>query len=92
MIKTTAFAGVLLVATSALAQPKPPGPSPQPTPQQTPAPSPQTPPATDEQKKADARRLYEEGLQHYNLGEYDSAISKFKAAYAISSAVVQLYQ
>jgi tetratricopeptide (TPR) repeat protein len=97
MIKTTAYAGVLLAATAALAQPSPPAPSPQPTP---PAPSPQpTPPApspaadekTDEQKKAEAKRLYEEGLQHYNLGEYDSAISKFKSAYAISSAVGLLF-
>jgi len=48
-------------------------------------PTPPTP-AGDEAKKADAKRLYEEGLQHYNLAEYDSAIEKFKAAYAISSA------
>ena len=43
-------------------------------------------PAADDAKKADARSLYEEGLKHYNLGEYDAAIDAFKKAYAISSA------
>jgi len=43
-------------------------------------------PAPDEAKKAEAKSLYEEGLKHYNLGEYDAAIESFKRAYAISSA------
>src|SRR5262249_261239 len=53
-------------------------------------PAPPTP-KTDEQSKADAKRLYDEGLKHYNLGEYDAAIEKFKAAYAISTAPGPLF-
>src|SRR5262245_13292871 len=74
MIKATAFVGVLLLASSALAQPTPPAGE-----------------TAGEDKKAEAKRLYEEGLKHYNLGEYDSAIAKFKSAYAISSAVGLLF-
>ena len=77
MIKTIAMSVVLAVAASAAAQPKPPDAVP--------------PPKTDEQSKAEAKRLYDEGLKHYNLGEYDAAITKFKAAYAISSAVGLLF-
>ncbi len=41
---------------------------------------------TDEQKKAEAKALYEKGINHYNLGEFDPAIAAFRQAYGISSA------
>ena len=41
---------------------------------------------TDEQKKAEAKALYDKGINHYNLGEFDPAIAAFRQAYAISSA------
>src|SRR5262249_34851212 len=40
-------------------------------------------------KKADletAKRLFNQGQVHYSLGEYDQAISEFRAAYQLSSA------
>ena len=46
----------------------------------------QAPPATEEQKKAEAKVLYDKGINHYNLGEFEAAITDFRAAYAISSA------
>lgn len=76
MIKPIAIVSVLLLATIAGAQPAPP---------------PGDVAKTDEQKKAEAKTLYDEGLKHYNLAEYDSAIDKFKRAYAISSAVGLLF-
>jgi len=36
-----------------------------------------------DQKKA--QELYKAGITHYNLGEYDQAIAKFKEAYGISN-------
>lgn len=36
--------------------------------------------------KAKAKALYDKGLGHYNLGEFDAAIAAFKEAYALSSA------
>src|SRR5215467_10416141 len=48
-------------------------------------------PAPPDTKQPDARVLYDEGLKAYNLGSYDTAISKFKAAYEISSAVGLLF-
>jgi tetratricopeptide (TPR) repeat protein len=65
-----------LVATaqSALAQPAPPSP-----------PQPQ-PAAASDDKKAEAKALYEQGLSHYNLGEFDQAIDAFRKSYAISQA------
>src|SRR5438552_1892625 len=33
-----------------------------------------------------ARELYELGLRHYNLGEYEPAIEAFKSAYLLSQA------
>lgn len=42
--------------------------------------------STEDDKRAQAKALYEKGLTHYNLGEFDEAISAFRAAYAISSA------
>jgi tetratricopeptide (TPR) repeat protein len=47
---------------------------------------PAAPPQTEDQKRAAARALYEKGLSHYNLGEFDQAIKAFKEAYAISQA------
>jgi tetratricopeptide (TPR) repeat protein len=44
------------------------------------------PPADADAKKAEAKVLYEKGLGHYNLGEWDLAIDAFRKAYAISSA------
>jgi tetratricopeptide (TPR) repeat protein len=45
------------------------------------------PPAGDaDAKKAEAKALYEKGLSHYNLGEFDLAIEAFRKAYAISQA------
>jgi tetratricopeptide (TPR) repeat protein len=74
---------LMLVATTtnAFAQPAPPQPQPSPSPSPQPSPS----GATDEQKKAEAKSLYEKGLSHYNLGEFDFAVKAFREAYAISS-------
>jgi tetratricopeptide (TPR) repeat protein len=43
------------------------------------------------QRKADARALYERGLQHYNLAEYDQAIAAFKRSYELSNAPELLF-
>lgn len=75
MIKTTVLATLLVASTSALAQPAPQPPQPQPQPA-----------ADTDAKKAEAKALYEKGLGHYNLGEWDLAIDAFRKAYAISSA------
>jgi tetratricopeptide (TPR) repeat protein len=40
---------------------------------------------------AQARALYEQGLKHYNLAEYDQAIDLFKQAYLQSEAPELLY-
>jgi tetratricopeptide (TPR) repeat protein len=47
-------------------------------------PAPAPPPSED--KRAAAKALYDKGLSHYNLGEFDEAIKAFKEAYAISQA------
>lgn len=101
MNKTLVLAALLLGATPALAQPAPPQPAPQQPapPQPAPAPAggdtaqqPQQPPqqpgapAPEDDKKAKAKALYEKGLGHYNLGEFDAAVASFKEAYALSSA------
>jgi hypothetical protein len=39
-----------------------------------------------EQKEKQAYDLYQEGITSYNLGEFDKAIEKFKAAYALTGA------
>jgi tetratricopeptide (TPR) repeat protein len=75
MIKTTVLATLLVASTSALAQPAPPAPAPAPAPT-----------ADNDAKKAEAKALYDKGLGHYNLGEWDQAIEAFRKAYAISSA------
>lgn len=43
-------------------------------------------PELDDQKKAEAKALYDKGITHYNLGEFDPAIAAFRAAYGISAA------
>lgn len=43
-------------------------------------------PQTEDQKKAEAKALYDKGINHYNLGEFDPAIAAFRQAYGISSA------
>lgn len=45
--------------------------------------------AADDPKKA--RAEYEEGLKHYNLGEFDKAVEHFKAAYLARADAVLLY-
>ena len=40
----------------------------------------------DDPKQKEARDHYEKGITHYNLGEFDEAITEFKQAYAISQA------
>jgi tetratricopeptide (TPR) repeat protein len=42
-------------------------------------------------KTAAGRARYEEGAQHYNLGEYDQAIAAFKEAYRLSNDPSLLY-
>jgi hypothetical protein len=41
--------------------------------------------------KARAKRLFEQGQAHYDLGEYDEAIAAFREAYEISAAPALLY-
>ncbi len=45
-------------------------------------------PAQEEKEAKDKKAydLYQEGITHYNLGEFDPAIEKFKAAYALTGA------
>lgn len=89
MTKTTfMLAALLLGSTTVAAQPKPgPAPAPSPSPQQAPVPGAKPGDIkTDEQKKAEAKALYDKGISHYNLGEFDPAIAAFRQAYAVSSA------
>ncbi len=81
MTKHILIAALLAGATTALAQP-----SPQPAPAPAPAPPPTGSDAPTADKKAEAKALYEQGLSHYNLGEFDEAIKAFRAAYAIEPA------
>jgi tetratricopeptide (TPR) repeat protein len=41
--------------------------------------------------RAHAKRLFEQGQAHYDLGEYDEAIAAFREAYEISSAPALLF-
>jgi hypothetical protein len=43
-------------------------------------------PATDDQKKAQAKAYYEQGLSAYNLGRFNEAIEAFTKAYEVSQA------
>lgn len=89
MTKTLVVAALLFGASSSVhAQPSPPAPAPTPVPAPTltPAPGPVAPALTEEEKRAQAKALYEKGLSHYNLGEFDQAIAAFRKAYEISSA------
>jgi tetratricopeptide (TPR) repeat protein len=45
----------------------------------------------DEDRKVTAVSLYEEGLKHYRLAEYDDAITAFRQAYRLSNAPEFLY-
>lgn len=74
MNKTIVLATMLATVTSAIAQPAPPQPQSRPTPK------------TEDDKRAEAKALYDKGLSHYNLGEFDEAIKAFRAAYAVSQA------
>ncbi len=45
----------------------------------------------DAKSKARAKALYEEGLRHYNVAEYDEAIRAWKEAYLISKRPLLLF-
>src|SRR5258706_10249577 len=47
----------------------------------------QKPPAADASghDRELAKQHYEQGITHYNLGEFDAAVVEFKAAYALTS-------
>jgi tetratricopeptide (TPR) repeat protein len=47
--------------------------------------------APSEADKERALALYEQGKSHYDLGEYDAAIARFKAAYEISEAPLLIF-
>jgi tetratricopeptide (TPR) repeat protein len=47
--------------------------------------------STPAENRAHAKRLFEVGQAHYDLGEYDEAIAAFREAYEISSAPALLY-
>ena len=42
-------------------------------------------------RELEARKLFKQGLKHYNLAEYDQAIERFKAGYRLSEAPLLLY-
>jgi tetratricopeptide (TPR) repeat protein len=44
-----------------------------------------------QQAEGDAKQLTEQGLAHYNVGEYDKAIDEFKRAYLISKTPALLF-
>ena len=74
MNKTIVLATLLATMTAAVAQPAPP------------TPKPATAEKTEDEKRAEAKTLYEKGLSHYNLGEFDAAIQAFRSSYALSQA------
>src|SRR5262245_12813633 len=51
----------------------------------------QSTPADTGDKEQQARGLYEQGLKHYNLAEYDLAIELFKQAYLLTEAPELLF-
>jgi tetratricopeptide (TPR) repeat protein len=71
----TAFT-VLSAMNTRLARAEPPEPSPSATPADT---------------TTRVKRLFEEGQAHYDLGEYDQAITAFRQAYELSSAPLLLF-
>ena len=71
-----AAVSALIVAADAPALASPPEPAPASTPTEN---------------RTHAKRLFEVGQAHYNLGEYDEAIAAFREAYEISSAPALLY-
>jgi tetratricopeptide (TPR) repeat protein len=55
-----------------------------------------SPPSTDERPdlrapEQEAKRAYQEGQTHYNLGEYSEAVTAFRRAYELSSAPALLF-
>jgi tetratricopeptide (TPR) repeat protein len=44
-----------------------------------------------ERREQEARELYEKGITHYNLGEFDPAVEAFKKAYELSNAPTLLF-
>lgn len=48
------------------------------------------PPPT-ESERARAKELFDDGIRRYNIGDYDHAIERFRAAYLLSSAPPILY-
>lgn len=79
MTRSLTLAALVLGTTIARAQ----APVPPPDPAQ---PAPPQAPLTDDEKKAKAKALYEQGLSAYNLGNFDEAIKVFSEAYALSAA------
>jgi tetratricopeptide (TPR) repeat protein len=78
MMKNLVVAAVLAASATAAAQPaRSPSPQATPTADRT---------QTDDQKRAEAKTLYEQGLSHYNLGEFDQAITAFRKSYALTQA------
>jgi len=49
------------------------------------------PPGVSSETEARARALYDQGMRHYNLGEYDVAIESFKQGYKLSGNPGFLY-
>ena len=47
---------------------------------------PSRPAAAADLRRNEARELYQKGMRHYELGEYDTAIIEFKASYELSAA------
>ena len=74
MMKSSVFATLLAASATAAAQP---APRPSPTIER---------PQADDQKRAEAKALYEQGLSHYNLGEFDQAIAAFRKSYELTQA------
>lgn len=72
MLKNLVLAALLAASATAAAQP---APRPAPTSNQT-----------DDQKRAEGKALYEQGLSYYNLGEFDQAIAAFRKSYELTQA------
>lgn len=75
---------MMLGSAAALAQPADPPKPPDAPPQADPAKPGDASPSGD--AKAEAKKHYEAGLTHYNLGEFDAAITEFRTAYGLSQA------